>query len=519
MLSDIYFVLLQLAFDSYNGKILFWSKKTVRWPSRDHQLLCLSARMAAKKIRLGEISSVGLMRAYINRAREVDILINAIVTENFDLALEEAENVDTYLNTLDIDYRQHMLAEEKPLLGVPFTCKDNLYVKGLLCVAGSKKMMAHSDVSTDDATVVRRLREAGAIFLATTNMAESMETENEVFGLTRNPYNTLKSVGGSSGGEGALISSAGSLIGIGNDLGGSIRVPATFCGIYGLKTTSGLLPLDGLVASLKDDYRWTIGPMCRYAEDLSLVLSALADKSTRLKLETPLVDIEGNIKSDANIRVYYMFELRTFLSQTPTKEMRQAVENTIKFFESCYEGVPQLVDFPLMHNVFELWAAARYKPGLPLPTLRKILVDFARLFLHRIGSEEASYFELGLDFLGIFLAPQSEDERNILLGRIERLRYQLTKLLDKNGVLVFPAFPNSAPWHNQPKFSVFNLAYTTLFNFLGLPSLACPTGMGPEGMPVGVQLVGAPHSEYLLCALAKQLESELGGWTPLRTKK
>jgi len=278
--------------------------------------------------------------------------------------------------------------------------------------------------------------------------------------------------------------------------------------VFGLKTTAGLVPLDGLVASLRDDYRWTIGPMCRYAEDLMLILKVLIGQKGIRKLK-----LGNNEEIDfGSVRVFYMNELNTFLAQRPTKEMKSAVYKAVKYLDIRLSCFTQKVDFPIMHHVFDLWAASRYKPE-DLPSLKTIIFDFIRLLFDRMNRIDRNFFELALDLLGYFLAPRSEPERQKVLTKTEQLRKQLNTLLSDNGVLIFPAFPNSAPWHHRSNFAVYNLAYTTLFNVLGLPALACPLGLSTNnGMPLGVQIVGAAHSERLICAVAEKLESGFGGW-------
>ncbi|KAM7309386.1 fatty-acid amide hydrolase 2-A [Ixodes scapularis] len=214
----------------------FWFRWTRRdgVPATAEPTLLQPATMLARRIRAGDLKSVDVIKAYVKRIREVNPTLNAVVDARFEDALAEAEDIDRRISQGSINWTA------LPLLGVPFTVKNNVAVKGCVFDAGS--LYWKGQRADEDAAVVSLMRRAGAIPLAISNVPElclSSDCSNMVYGTTRNPYDTNRSPGGSSGGEGSLLASAASVIGIGTDMAGSIRIPAYRCGIFGHKPTHG----------------------------------------------------------------------------------------------------------------------------------------------------------------------------------------------------------------------------------------------------------------------------------------
>ncbi|XP_037502056.2 fatty-acid amide hydrolase 2-A-like, partial [Rhipicephalus sanguineus] len=216
----------------------FYWKKPLPLPPVTDRLLLRSATSLAADIRNGKVKSVDLVSAYIRRIREVQPIINAVVEERFEEALKDAEEVDRLVASGTMSASQ--MTKEKPLLGLPFTSKNSIAIRGMRHDAGS--LYWHGRRAEEDAPSVASLRRAGAIPLALTNVPELCmwgESHNLVDGCTRNPHDTRRSPGGSSGGEGSLLAAAGSLIGLGTDAAGSVRIPSAYCGIFGHKPTAG----------------------------------------------------------------------------------------------------------------------------------------------------------------------------------------------------------------------------------------------------------------------------------------
>ncbi len=225
----------------------------------------------AKMIRTREISSVELVTAHLEQIQRVNPAINAVVDLLADSALRAAQTADAQL-----------AAGEPcgPLHGVPVSIKDSIDVAGTKCTAGT---IGRRDAppAEKDATLVHRLRTAGAIPIAKTNLPDllfAFETDNLIYGRSNNPYDLERTPGGSSGGESALIAACGSPLGLGSDAAGSVRVPAAFCGIASIKPTSGRLPRTGHVPAAGGwiEALWQIGPMARHIEDLALAMQILA---------------------------------------------------------------------------------------------------------------------------------------------------------------------------------------------------------------------------------------------------
>ncbi|VDP27605.1 unnamed protein product [Soboliphyme baturini] len=263
---------------------MFRSKRYVS--ALNESVLQLSAKKLAISIRRRHLTSTGLVETYIRRINQVNPEIHAVVAENFENALLEADRVDQIIASGNAPSET-----EAPFLGVPFTVKDCVFVRGLPCTAGI--YLRKGMVCDEDAEIVRKMKAAGAILLAVTNVSECgmwWESVNGLFPRTNNPYDFRRTAGGSSGGEAALIAAGGSVIGIGSDIGGSIRIPAYFCGIFGHKPTSGTVSSVGFYP-LCFGYQkimHTPGPLCRFAEDLiPMLLVMSSDDHFKRELSVP----------------------------------------------------------------------------------------------------------------------------------------------------------------------------------------------------------------------------------------
>src|ERR1017187_5495084 len=246
-------------------------------------VLALSATQQAAWIRSGKLSSVELVQFHLHRIAEVNPALNAVVDVLAARALADARAADTVLARGDAT---------GPLHGVPFSVKDSIELAGTVCTAGTLGRRA-APVSIHDATLVSRLRAAGAIPIARTNLPDllfAFETDNLLFGRTNNPYDLARTPGGSSGGEAALIAACGSPMGLGSDCAGSVRLPSAFCGIAGIKPTSGRLPRTGHFPPSGGwiEALWQIGLMSRHVADLCTMMPLLVGGDGR---DTSVVDM------------------------------------------------------------------------------------------------------------------------------------------------------------------------------------------------------------------------------------
>jgi fatty acid amide hydrolase 2 len=254
---------------------------------------------------VSQIKSVDVLKAFIARIDEINPITNCVVDERFLEALKEAQEADELVASGAMTEKE--LSEKKPFLGVPISTKDCIRVEGLLNTSGlyhRKNFRAE-----EDSQVMKQMREAGAIPFALTNVTELCfwwETVNCVHGRTLNPYDTNRSVGGSSGGEGAIQTSAGAPFGIGADIAGSIRMPAFFNGIFGHRPTRFAISNEGTHPPFYDenqDSMNSIGPMARYAVDLLPMMKVMAakEKLSELRLDKP-VDVK-------KLRIFYQEEI------------------------------------------------------------------------------------------------------------------------------------------------------------------------------------------------------------------
>ncbi|XP_029463048.1 fatty-acid amide hydrolase 2 isoform X2 [Rhinatrema bivittatum] len=322
-------------------------------------LLLLSGVQVARRIRQRKVKCIDVVQAYVNRIQEVNPVINAVVKDRYKEALQEARQVDELL--LRGEENEESLQEKLPFLGVPITVKEAFTVYGM---PNSSGLVARQNmISTADAIVVARLKQSGAIPLGVTNCSELCmwyESSNNVYGRTNNPYDVQRIVGGSSGGEGCILAAAGSVMGVGSDIGGSIRMPAFFNGIFGHKPTSGVVPNEGQFpnATGAQEALLCTGPMCRYAEDLEPMLRVMAGSGiSKLKLdkEVPLVDIK-----------FYSMEHdggSAFVSPVD-QELLQAQKKVVEHLESQLGVSVQHVKIRKMKYSFQIWTALMLSGGV-----------------------------------------------------------------------------------------------------------------------------------------------------------
>ncbi|CAD5210040.1 unnamed protein product [Bursaphelenchus xylophilus] len=516
VLSYCYFQVVHLLFWLYN--FLFKPRRTIPRPAPDdiEQLLLISASQAADMIRKKELSSYQLIEVYIRRIQAINPLLNVVVQDNFNEALKEAQQVDEWLDTIDSNSDEYKnLASTKPLLGVPFTLKDSMYVQGLVITAGIPAL-ADSPPCEEDAAIVSILREAGAIPLAVTNVPEAClwwQCNNGIYGQTNSPYDLRRGVGGSSGGEGCLIGAAGSVVGIGSDIGGSVRIPAFFNGVFGLKPSSGFIPTSGHIPRATTENRvnmFSIGPLCRYARDLSLMFKIMVgpEISARLQLDRPV--------PLARTRVFFMKDLDSLITSPIHPDCSRAVKKAVKYFEKKYDLSAYNVDFPIAHHAIDLWMTRMHADNERFADVlaNKVnsgmnpLKEMVRYFL---GRSKNTFISLATAFVDDHQM-KSKDQLDFVNSKRDQLRREVASLLGTDGILVFPGFPRPAYFHNEAVLCPFDFAYTALWSALGLPVVACPMGLNSNGLPVGVQVVGSNGSEALLIAIAQDLEEGFGGW-------
>jgi amidase len=460
------------------------------------KLIYASAAELARAIRAKEVSSEEVVDAYLQRIEEVNSKLNAVVQLTADAARAQAREADAALA------RRHI---KGPLHGVPITMKDNIETAGVICTGGTKGRA--SFVPTHDAIVVARMRAAGAIMVGKTNMPElglAFETDNLVYGRTNNPYDLSRTSGGSSGGEAAIIAAGGSPLGLGNDMGGSIRLPSNFCGIAGIKPTTGRVPRTGHFPYPSGwlDPLWQPGPMARFVEDLILTLPIIAGVDWRDPTVIPMPFGDPKKVDLKRLRIAFYTDNGIM---SPMPEIVEVMKKTVNVLsdagttveEDRPEGIEQT------SGIFNGFLAA--DGGAGVETL-----------LQMVGTTEMHPWTQGLlEFCRRVAMPTAEFGGLMLQWEI--FCSSMLSFMKKHDVIICPVCAFPAPLHGASldfeKIPAFS--YTMTYNLTGWPGVVIRAGTSLEGLPIGVQVVARPWPEDVALAVAQHIEIVLGGWKPL----
>ncbi len=476
--------------------------------------LQMSAFALAAAIRGGELRSREVVQAHVDLARRVNPEINAIVVPRYTEALAEADAADARVERTPIAERPDLPA----LLGVPCTIKESFAFAGLPNTSGL--VARRSRVAAEDASAVARLKAAGAICLGLTNISELcmwMESNNHVYGRCNNPYDPRCIVGGSSGGEGAIVGAGGSPFGLGADIGGSIRMPAFFCGVFGHKSTGGVVPGTGMhPLSENAALRYlTTGPIARRASDLMPLMRLLAGPDGR---DAGVREVELGDPEAVSVAELEVFVVEDDGRRPVHPEMARALERAGSALRDRGAKVSAL-RVPEFRDSFELWSgmlsAATDTPfrvilgeGEPAPVGRELLRWALGRSVHTLPALVLAAVE---DFGP--LVPSGARLREVV-ERGHALKAKLSAKLGDRGVLLYPSHPRPAPRHHAPLLRPFAWTYTAIFNVMELPVTQIPMGLSRAGLPLGVQVAANHDRDHLSIAVALELERSLGGWVP-----
>ena len=464
-----------------------------------------SAQGLAAAIRGGETSAREVVEAHIELLERVNPRINAVVVSRFDEARAEADAADARVAAGEADL--------PPLLGVPCTIKESIGLQGMPQCAGV--VSARERVAEGQASVAQRILDAGAIPLGLTNTSELtlwVETENRVYGRTHNPYDASRTAGGSSGGEGAAVGSGGSPFGIGTDMGGSIRLPAFFNGVFGHKPGLGLLPLTGHYppASGSSARLTVMGPLARCAEDLMPLLRVMAGP-----------DGEDELTEDAELgdpAEVSLEGLRVVVSESGTlgptgPELAQARERAAGALAAAGAKLER-VSTKNMRRAFEMYLATL---STEVGTVRRLLEEagaeppgLRASFKRGAPNTVATRITLAAERLGA-LTPESRNRK--MLAAAEAFVRELRDTIG-DGVLLHPPAPKVAPKHGGTVGRIWWIHPMLVFNLSGLPVTQVPLGLNEKGLPLGVQVAGGPGADHRTIAVALELERVFGGWSP-----
>lgn len=456
----------------------------------------------AELVRSRQISPVELVKAHLARIEAVNRQLNAFVQVDEDSALERAR-----LAEAAVIEGGHL----GPLHGVPISIKSSIDVAGFRCEAGTKLRAGH--VAEGDAPLVQRLKNAGAIVLGVTNAPELLmawETDNLLYGRTNNPWDTSRTAGGSSGGEAAAIAAGCSAAGVGSDGGGSIRVPAHFCGICGLKPTPGRIPAAGHFPQSVGPFALlgVVGPMARTIADLKVLFEVMqgpdiGDPSAApVPVRWPDFSIPGAV---ARIKIAYFEED----GRTPvTPETRSAVRKAADALRSAGFEVEAFRPEGLEQARELWWKFFGVAGGMLLGPMSR--------------GRESELSPILKEFNSWVAAEQPHTAQTLLDAWIQRdlVRTQIFEQMKKFPVLLCPVASIQAFRHGERVWKIDGKdvkyldawSYCEWFNLLGMPGVVVPMSHSTEGLPIGVQLVAQPWQEELVLSVAESLEIARGPW-------
>jgi aspartyl-tRNA(Asn)/glutamyl-tRNA(Gln) amidotransferase subunit A len=447
----------------------------------------MGAAEIARNIRQKVFSPVEVVRAFQERAALLNPEINAVVTWN-DQAIKQAEQLTSMAQ------KGQLLG---PLHGVPFTVKDAYDTAGVRTTYGS--LIYENNTPRYDATVARRLKEAGAILLGKTNLPEfclGVETENRIFGRTLNPWDLRRTPGGSSGGEAAAISAGLSPLGVGSDQGGSLRLPAHYCGVFGFKPTIGRIPITGHRPDTLHQFA-TAGLMARYAEDLRVALSATCGADgADWYADVPIGEGE-RVTPVERLRVGYVVG-EAFGPLIP--DVSRAAQEAAFCLKGLVASVAEVTDEQFPNVDCDLLSEGLYRAE-GAPSLAEMIV----------GKEELLY-----PWIKAELGRATKGLREYLEGmaQVQRLRWKMEQLFQSYDILICPVAPITAPVCGFDHITVngeerrlrsVNRALQP-FNLSGNPAASVPYCLASDGVPIGVQVVGGKFRELDVLAVAERIE-------------
>ena len=456
----------------------------------------LTATEIARRIRAKDISAREVVEAHLGQIDLVNPTVNAVVTLHPEQAMDAAEAADEAL----VRGR-----EVGPLHGVPIAHKDLVPTKGMRTTMGSP--IYRDSVPDHDGLIVERLKKAGAVSIGKTNVPEfgaGAQTYNEVFGETFNPYDLSKTCGGSSGGAAVSLSCGMQPIADGSDSGGSLRLPASFCNVIGLRPSPGRVPI---WPSLLAWYPISVqGPMARTVEDTALLLSAIAGPDARspIAIAEPGSLFLRPLERDFNgVRIAWSRDL----GELPVDpRVTEVIDGERHIFESIGCGVEDVdPDFNDADEIFQVWRAWRFEV-----MLGKLLEN------NRDEMKDSVIWniELGMELTG----PQ--------IGEAERKRtelyHRLREFMNTYEFLVLPV-SQVPPFDIKQRYitEINGVKMDTYIDWMkscyyisviGLPAISVPCGFTPEGLPVGVQIVGRHQDDFGVLQLAYAFEKATGYW-------
>ena len=463
------------------------------------ELTFLSAAAMAEQIRRRKISPVELVDAHLAKIEKLNPVLNAFVQVDAERAREAARRAESAVTSS---------AALGPLHGVPISIKSSISVDGLRCEAGTR--LRAGFVARQDAPLVTRLKRAGAIVLGSTNTPELLmawETDNLLYGRTNNPWDLERTPGGSSGGEAAAIAAGMSAGGVGSDGGGSIRVPAHFGGICGLKPTPGRIPSTGHFPVSAGPFAsiGVVGPMARTVEDLRILFEAMQGADIG---DTNAAPVPVRWPSDREVKALKVGFFEDD-GRTPVQaEIRGAVRTAAKALRDAGFRVEEFRPEGL-EEARALW-------------WKYFVVAGGMLLRPMFSGRESDISPILQQFLDWASELPPHNGRTLLDAWIRRdaLRAQFFAQMEEYPILLCPPAAISAFRHGERSWEIDGQtvkyldawSYAEFFNLLGNPAVVVPVGQSSDRLPIGVQIVGRSWEEEQVLEVAAALEKECGAW-------
>jgi aspartyl-tRNA(Asn)/glutamyl-tRNA(Gln) amidotransferase subunit A len=470
----------------------------------------LTIAAAAERLRRGELSAVELTRAALDRIAATDGAVHAFLTVTADAALAAAAAADTRL-------RNGTAAG--PLTGIPIAIKDVIATAGVRTTAASK-ILEHF-VPTYDATVTSRLKQAGAVIVGKVNCDEfamGSSNENSAYGITRNPWDLERVPGGSSGGSAAAVAAGQAMAALGTDTGGSVRLPASYTGIVGMKPTYGRVSRFGVVAYASSLDQ--VGPMTRDVTDCALVLSVLAGHDPRdsTSVDRPVPDYLAALGGGARgLRIALP---REYFGAGMQPEVERAVHAAAATFR---EAGADVRDTSLPHTEHAVGCyyilataeassnLARYdgiRYGLRAAAAGSLLDLYRHTRAAGFGPEVKRRIMLGT----YVLSSGYYDAYYLKAQKVRTLiRRDFERVFEQADVIVTPVAPTTAFRIGEKTADPLQMYLSDVFmisiNLAGLPAIVLPCGVDADGMPIGVQIVGPPFGEEVVLRAARAFEA------------
>ncbi|MGW1377919.1 amidase [Streptomyces sp. NPDC002446] len=459
----------------------------------------MTARAQAAAVRAGEVSAVELVDAHLERIAEVNPAVNAVTQLLAERARAEAAEVDR---------RRAAGAGLGPLAGVPFTVKESTAIEGVPTTYGAERFRDH--VARADAPPVARLRAAGGIPVGHSNLPTlilaGIHTRSELFGDTANPWSSAVTPGGTSGGDGAAVASGMAALGLGNDSGGSVRIPASFCGVAGLKPTYGRFAADHRIGpddpALIAQILVVDGPLARTVDDLRLAYEVLSGADPRDPRAVPVPPYGERLARPVKVAM-----VTDPGGRGVHPVVRKALESAADALRDAGYQVDEVADVPRLDDALEAYGRmTQTEFATTWPAVKPML-----------GKDGHRYIEWGMAKYG----PVELTEYLRLTGVRMGIQRDWAMFLDEYPLVLGPVFtdPPFAPGEEardaQSHQRVQNaMRLCTATSFVGVPAVAVPTGV-VDGLPYGVQLIGRSYREDLCLEAAEEVERRLGVHTPI----